>query len=242
MRNLSHRESLRGEYQALVSYFGTVITFRFTTASFYIAAIGLIFSANNIQSSTYLLVAFVTIAVWILELRNRAIFRRLIARGTEIECQLGITTPNSFGLMAMQRPFDSHRYFLRIGVPGDRILSPQYFSTSMFWFRDTLFMAKYISHTAGLDLLFLTVLGLSVWRVVNVDALGSVGWAQLGGATLLAFGALMAWCVGFKKRTSESIVNGSTVRESSWEWNNQLAVLIGLLTAILGLAIMCKNG
>lgn len=80
------QDNLRTEYTALSSYFGTVITFRFTTLGLYLAAAGLILQAATLVSSEKgFLLLCVTLPIWIVELRNRTIFRDLVNRGMEIE-------------------------------------------------------------------------------------------------------------------------------------------------------------
>lgn len=77
-------EDIRTEYTALSSYFTTVITFRFTLLGFYLAATGLIVGGGLSREKAGLLLGL-SIALWLLELRNRSLFNNLAERGMQIE-------------------------------------------------------------------------------------------------------------------------------------------------------------
>lgn len=66
-------EFLRTEYVALSQYFGTVIIFRFTTVSFFIAAVALVLGLTKPETHHYLLLLALSLGIWIVELRNRAL-------------------------------------------------------------------------------------------------------------------------------------------------------------------------
>jgi len=78
-------EFLRTEYTALSQYFGTVITFRFTTASFFIAAVALVLGIEEPEQHHYLLLLLLSLGAWIVELRNRSLSENLVRRAYEIE-------------------------------------------------------------------------------------------------------------------------------------------------------------
>lgn len=77
-------ENLRTEYSALTSYYETVITFRFTTVGFFLAATGLIVQSGMTYDKTILLLVL-TLGAWIVEIRNRTIFSAILDRATQIE-------------------------------------------------------------------------------------------------------------------------------------------------------------
>lgn len=76
-------DNLRTEYSALVAYYSSLITFRFTTVGFFLAAAALI--VQVLGKGTALLLLLLTVGAWVIELRNRAIFRALLDRAVQIE-------------------------------------------------------------------------------------------------------------------------------------------------------------
>ncbi|NMC30513.1 MAG: hypothetical protein GYA45_10625 [Pelolinea sp.] len=84
---------LETEYSVVSSYFQQIINFRFITFGFFITAIGFSFAKDNGISKTnnplsWIIMLFLTIAVWIIEMRNRTLSSSLIHRGKQIEEEL----------------------------------------------------------------------------------------------------------------------------------------------------------
>ncbi len=77
-------ENLRVKYNALEAYINTVVTFRFTTLGFYLAVVALILGGTP-SFGKYLLLDFITIPLYIIELRNRFLKNDLGARAKLIE-------------------------------------------------------------------------------------------------------------------------------------------------------------
>jgi hypothetical protein len=63
-------ENLPVIYNSLLAYINSVVTFRFTTLGFFLAAVGLIL-AGTPSLGKYILLSLITIALYIIELRNR---------------------------------------------------------------------------------------------------------------------------------------------------------------------------
>ena len=82
--NFHYYENLRVEYTSLSSFFNTVVTFRFTTLSLYLAAVGFIISGDLTPEKSILLIG-ISIAMWLIELRNQSLYRELANRGAQIE-------------------------------------------------------------------------------------------------------------------------------------------------------------
>ena len=80
-----HHASVREEYSALTSYFGRVISFRFTTLGFFLTAVALVVRFGPASRATAILILGLGVGLWIVELRTRTIFRCLGNRGAEIE-------------------------------------------------------------------------------------------------------------------------------------------------------------
>ena len=149
-------ENLRTEYAAVASYYGTVITFRFTTVGFFLAAAALIINSNMTIGTTFLLLVF-SIGAWIIELRNRAIFRALLDRAIEIEYDWGFKDDNQF------KPF--FRRMIRISIweemrqktgkdPCEKF-APDKVKVFIWEFCPPY---KLITHSFGLDLIYGVVL------------------------------------------------------------------------------------
>jgi len=77
-------DDIRTEYSALSNYFNTVVTFRFTTLGFYLAALALIIGSGATIGKSLLLI-IITISLYLMELRNRALYKNLADRGMQIE-------------------------------------------------------------------------------------------------------------------------------------------------------------
>ena len=77
--------NLRTEYSALSSYFNTVVSFRFTSLGFYLAAVGLICKDDAPTVARGLLLLLITVSIYLIELRNRTLYKNLACRGAEIE-------------------------------------------------------------------------------------------------------------------------------------------------------------
>ena len=58
---------------------------RFQTVTIFLAAVGLILSSSNQTPRTGLLILGLSVGLWILDLRNRDVLRRLGERGMQIE-------------------------------------------------------------------------------------------------------------------------------------------------------------
>jgi hypothetical protein len=82
--NKINEENIRAEYAALNSYGNQVVSFRFTLVGFYLAFIGLIMTGSPSVGKAFLIL-WLSIVLWILELRNRALLSNLSERGMQIE-------------------------------------------------------------------------------------------------------------------------------------------------------------
>lgn len=154
----TNEENLRTEYSALTSYGNMVVSFRFTLVGFYLAAIGLIATGCPSKEKAILLV-WLSIVLWFLELRNRGLLFNLSERGVQIErTYWGYRGPRAY------EPFISHQNKVKpkddpkAGDPPDpdptRIL---------FWQ-----LKIPVSHIVALDLLYL---GIIVYAVVQLFTL-----------------------------------------------------------------------
>ena len=85
MKSDQDPENLRAEYSALSAYFNTVVTFRFTTLGFYLAAVALICGSQTPSRSKAFVLFVITVSLYLVELRNRTLYKNLSDRGMQIE-------------------------------------------------------------------------------------------------------------------------------------------------------------
>jgi hypothetical protein len=78
-------QNLRTEYAVLGSYISAMTGMRFQTVTIFLAAVGLIVSGDNEEPWSGLLILILSIGLWILDLRNRDLLRKLGDRGIQIE-------------------------------------------------------------------------------------------------------------------------------------------------------------
>jgi hypothetical protein len=77
-------ENLRVKYSTLQAYINSVVTFRFTTLGFFLAAVALILSGTPYRGK-YILLCVITFALYLIELRNRFLKNDLGAQADKIE-------------------------------------------------------------------------------------------------------------------------------------------------------------
>jgi hypothetical protein len=140
-------EFLRTEYKALVEYFGKIITFRFTTVSFFLAAVAFVLGRANPEWHHYLLLLAFSLGVWIVELRNRSLSGNLVCRAKEIELRWANN----------EKPFFTHM------IPPKGVWYPD--RAQMLWF--LLPSMRFITHTVGLDVVYLSVIAYSGWGMFS---------------------------------------------------------------------------
>ena len=85
-------DEARAEHRACVDYHTALVNSRFTIAGLYVAAMGFIAAAVfkpditwDFRSAISLLACWLSICLWILELRSRALFTNIAHRGIQIE-------------------------------------------------------------------------------------------------------------------------------------------------------------
>jgi hypothetical protein len=170
-------DEARAEHGACVDYHTALVNSRFTIAGLYVAAMGFIATAVfkpditwDFRAAVSLLACWLSICLWILELRSRALFTNIAHRGIQIErAHWGLVGEN---LMA---GFFSRQHKLPAdGVeetPPDqpRRATPDPVSIA---FRPGKPLSRrwssLISHSMGLDLLYSG--GLMFWAISTTIA------------------------------------------------------------------------
>lgn len=78
-------EDIRTEYTSLLAYGRQVVGFRFTLLGFFLATAGLIVGGGNLSKGKFVLLGLLSIALWMLELRNRSLLIIIDDRAMMIE-------------------------------------------------------------------------------------------------------------------------------------------------------------
>ena len=161
--------NLRTEYDALTRYFTTVIQFRFTTAAFFIAAVGLIVGLKTEPTPAhYVLLFLFALGIWIVELRHRSLFRELLTRGRQIEREWGYpsgTKEKSWAFLSQMTPYEARDELLaRNATAPCPDTTP--LKTKILWFRTTSALSKFFRHTVGLDIIYFSTMGYAIWRLL----------------------------------------------------------------------------
>jgi hypothetical protein len=148
-------EDIRAEYAAIVSYHNALVTARFTVAGLLIAGSGFLASAVfktelsfAAKTAGATLAMWLSLCVWVLELRSRALYRNIALRGVQIEHEKWSLVGSEW-----QDGFFSRQYKT---IPGEQ--SPAGPSSidipTVFGYRLPQRLARLITHSAGFDLLY----------------------------------------------------------------------------------------
>ncbi len=177
------RADLRAEYAALSGYFTNVVTFRFMTLGFFLAAVGLIVQEGKISREEASLLLLLAIGLWIVELRNRSLYRCIEDRGMQIErecwgynneiaydpfycCMTKRRHERGMSLKAEeQRPADVST----IRYPWIKV------HKKLFWpvtpvFKAVRFRARWASHTLGMDVIYWSVMAYAAYHLFFPDS------------------------------------------------------------------------
>jgi hypothetical protein len=146
-------QNLRTEYTVLGSYISAMTGMRFQTVSIFLAAVGLIAMSGSQSASTGTLILVVSIGLWVLDLRNRDVLRRLGDRGIQIER-------------------DAWRYENQEGRDGrsgfflDRDVPPRI--RFLIWgpLTPPRALGRLLTHAVGIDVVFLGVAGYAIALIV----------------------------------------------------------------------------
>ena len=133
-----NKDNIRTEYTAISAKLNQLPSFRFALAGFYVAGVGVIASMNNPTKLHFILLILITFALWLIDLRTRSLLSIVGKRGAEIERLWG-----NDGWITRMTQKD----------PGQ---------VKVLWLRREYKLPANISHSLGLDILFVVVTAFSV--------------------------------------------------------------------------------
>ncbi len=149
------QDNLRTEYTSISQFFNTVVTFRFTTLSLYLAAVGFIFS-GSLSDEKYILLIGISVPLWLIELRNRSLYKELAGRGMQIEREYwGYKGPRAY------ESFYSR--IMRIKPQDSEAPDPPPPANTVLWNRE---IRINVSHTKAFDLLYLFIIAFSAFNLI----------------------------------------------------------------------------
>jgi hypothetical protein len=153
-------DNVRTEYEAICANLNQLASFRFTLIGFYVAAMGFMSSASAGRDK-FILMLWIIICFWILELRNRGLHTNMSDRGMQIE-------RDHWGYRGKRayEPFISHwRKEKPVDDPeADEPSELNKDSVKLFVWEARL--PSLVSHSLGLDLLFSGAIIYSVVRLL----------------------------------------------------------------------------
>jgi hypothetical protein len=146
-------QDLRTEYSVLGSYITGMTGMRFQTVTIFLAGVGLLASSGNQSSRTGALILVVSVGLWILDLRNRDVLRRLGDRGIQIEEAWHYNDQGAPG----------HDGFF---LDREKRAGIQFLIWGPWYPRRDL--GRFVRHAVGIDIVFLGVAGYAIALLIDV--------------------------------------------------------------------------
>lgn len=155
-------EDTRAEYAAVVGYHTAIVNSRFTVAGLYVAAVGFLASAvlgkdisPIIRVAGSGLACWLTVCLWVLELRSRALFTNLAHRGIDIEHRYwGLVEGEDWYSGFFSRQYKEPPEGELDGSGLSRRNTPD--RPTLGWAKKPMNerLSRFISHSMGLDMLY----------------------------------------------------------------------------------------
>jgi hypothetical protein len=146
-------ENLRVKYSTLQAYINSVVTFRFTTLGFFLAAVALILSGTPCRGK-FILLSLITFALYIIELRNRFLKNDLGEQAWQIE--------KKWGIIEDYKPDPTTIFGMVINTKDEKTENGkpkrEPFGT---------FLTPKITHSLGLDILYFSVFFYSLYNILR---------------------------------------------------------------------------
>ncbi len=160
--------NVNAEYAALISYHNSIVTHRFTLLGFFVATVGIV-AKDGMGMLTAFLVLVFTIALYMVEHRNRALYTQMSNRAMEIEMnywKLNRSNAEDKGLPLFCR-------FRQNELPDDlkRNLTDEQkkeFEAKPKFFKKWEIPLLPASHSMGLDLLYASVAIYAIVQIIRL--------------------------------------------------------------------------
>ena len=162
MTGPTEEKYVQTEYEAICANLNQLASFRFTLIGFYVAAMGLMSSASPGREK-FILMLWISVCFWILELRNRGLHTNMSDRGMQIE-------RNYWGYRG-KRAYEPFISRWRKEKPANDPEADEPSELSKDSVKLFVWKAKlpgFVSHSLGLDLLFSGAIVYSVVRLLTV--------------------------------------------------------------------------
>ena len=148
-------ENLRIEYASISNYFNSLISHRLTLLGFFLAAIGLIIRGEwPFPLHISIIGLFLTISMYVFELRTRVLYHHIANRAIEIE-------QDDWGFKNEGvKPFFTLQF-------QNTTVEPKYVEPVKIFTRICLPKSRLISHSVSLDFLYLGLLVLFLCSLIQ---------------------------------------------------------------------------
>lgn len=221
-------DNVRAEYAALIAYHNSVVSFRFTLLGFFAAAVAFI-AKEDLHRSQAILLLVLTIGLYIVERRNRILYTQMGKRAMEIEQKYWKLNRSDDG---SDTGLPLFCLFRMDELPDDLINRLSNEQKKNLKCRGT-FWQRILSHSRGLDIVYLSVMIYSVWSLIRHGNLTFQEKAMDPVAALLSFAIII---VGFNLIKAGAINKTGSVNKEEVRWP-KILVFIGTLL-ILGAAVL----
>jgi hypothetical protein len=153
-------DNLRAKYNALSAYINAVVTFRFTTLGFFLAAVALILGVKP-SCEKYLILFLITLSLYIIELRNRFLKNELELPAMQIEQHWGYfengkkniqLKPTTIFFIVINRKYiipedDKDKFNKHLGIIFQK--------------------PRFITHSIALDILYISILLYAFIKMIH---------------------------------------------------------------------------
>lgn len=152
-------EDVRAEYAALCSYHNAIVGFRFTLLGFFVATVGFMLGGDFTPDKAFLLLAL-TVAMYVIELRNRVLYFEMTKRAMQIERE-------HWGYKGQAAYEPLFCYMAKVKPDADtdaEAPEPPPYNHPQVWGRKLPWLA---SHSKGLDILYCAVAVYALAHIVG---------------------------------------------------------------------------
>jgi hypothetical protein len=225
-------DNVRTEYNALIAFHNSVVTYRFTLLGFFAAAVAFIAKAKQ-ETPEAILLLFLTIGLYIVERRNRILYTQMAERAIEIERKHWKL--NRSNDKSDDKPDTGLPLFcmLRMDLLPADLINELSDDQKKDYKRRRSFWMRMLSHSRGLDIVYLSVMLYSIWSLIRNGNLTLQENAMDPITALLSFAIII---VGFNLIRTGAIKKTGAIDNEDLRWP-KILVLIGSVL-ILGAAVL----